>query len=168
MSTQLCLGKCFCFDTSALSNMWHRHYPPAVFPAVWRVLADAIDAYAAIAPLEVYYELERKCEPKLTEWFKAHRRMFVPDSLELVSAVLRVEREYPNLVEYNKERYDADPWVVALAELHAASVVTGEHGCGSLVGGMLKPRMKIPDVCKAKGIPLATVPDFIEARGAAL
>ena len=168
MSTQLCLGECFCFDTSALSHMWYREYRPDAFPTVWRVLADAIDARVAIAPREVYLELERKCDPKLTKWIKAHKHMFVSDTPDLVSAVIRVEREYPNLVEHNKEPYDADPWVVALAELHAASVITGEQACGNRVGGMLKPRMKIPDVCKAKGIPLATVPDFIVARKAAV
>jgi hypothetical protein len=33
---------------------------------------------------------------------------------------------------------------------------------------MDKPRVRIPDVCRARGIELATVSDFITAVGAAL
>jgi len=168
MSLQLCLGDCFCFDTSALSYMWYRDYRPSAFPSVWRILAEAIDARVAIAPREVYLELECKRDAEMFNWVKAHKDMFVPDTQELVSAVIDLEREFPNLVECDKEPYDADPWVIALAELHGASVITGEEGYGNRSGGMLKPRVKIPDVCRARGINLATVPDFIEARKEAL
>lgn len=168
MSTQLCLGDCFCFDTSALSYMWYRDYRPSAFAPVWRILADSIDEHAAIAPREVYLELERSRNAEMFKWMKAHKAMFVPDTPDLVAAVIALEREFPNLVEHDKEPYDADPWVIALAETHGASVITGEQGNGNRLGGMTKPRMKIPDVCRVKGIALATVSDFIEARGSIL
>jgi Domain of unknown function (DUF4411) len=148
--------------------MWTLDYRPAAFPSVWRVLSRAIEVGAAIAPREVYLELERSRNTEMFKWMKEHRVMFQPDTPELVAAVVALERDFPNLVEYDKEPYDADPWVIALAEMTGASVLTGEKETGTRVGGMTKPRLKIPDVCRARGIRLASVSDFIEARNAAL
>lgn len=168
MNAQLCLEDCFCFDTSALSNMWNTDYRPAAFPSVWEVLSQAIAVKAAIAPREVYLELERSRDAEMLRWVKEHRAMFRADTRELVQAVIGLEREFPNLIECDKEPYDADPWVIALAEIAGAAVVTAEKDTGARAGGMNKPRVKIPDVCRARGIRLATVSDFVEVRGKAL
>jgi len=166
---QLSFDPCFCFDTSALSRMWKVTHRPDAFPSVWKLLRDGAAAGIVIAPREVLLELERsRSLDDLVAWARSTRQMFVGDSLELVQAVMSVEADFPNLIDYGKTPFDADPWVIALAELRQARVVTAEVDTGCRIGGMGKPRVRIPDVCRVRGVELATVSDFVTAVGAAL
>ena len=163
------LGPRFCFDTSALSRMWKVTHRPDAFPTVWSLLREGASAGIVIAPREVLYELERsRSLDDLVAWAKSSRQMFAGDSLELVEAVMSVEAAFPNLIDPCKSPYDADPWVIALAELREAKVVTAEVDTGCREGGMGKPRARIPDVCRVRGVELATVSDFLNAVGTVL
>lgn len=149
--------------------MWKVTHRPDAFPSVWKLLRAGAEAGIVVAPREVLFELERsRSLDELVSWAKETRQMFAGDSLELVQAVMSVEAEFPNLIDYCKTPFDADPWVIALAELRQAKVVTAEVDTGCRAGGMGKPRVRIPDVCRVRGVELATVSDFLTAVGAAL
>ena len=81
------------------------------------------------------------------EWCKAQDALFVDVDQEIQAQVSEILIEHPHLVDVGKGRSGADPFVMALAELHHCAVVTAEKETNSLA----KPR--IPDVCKARGIP---------------
>lgn len=153
----------YCFDSSALMDMWNIHYPPDVFGSVWRTLEDAIGCGAAIAPKEVLREIEDGLDD-LVPWAKRNKRMFIDEDERLYQLAQDIAHEYPNLIDERKEGKDADPWVVALAIREGAIVVTHEKKTGQKALGVDAPRIKIPDVCDFTGVKRATVADFLRDR----
>lgn len=157
----------YCFDSSALMDMWNLLYPPDVFGAVWQTLEDAIAVGAAIAPKDVLREIEEGRD-ELVTWAKSHKAMFVDEDESLYDLTQRIAHEYPNLIDTGKSGPDADPWVVALALRDGAIVITHEKKTGHKKFGVDEPRVKIPDVCDFMGIPRASVAEFLRDRGLGL
>jgi hypothetical protein len=60
--------------------------------------------------------------------------------------VKEILAKHPKLVMEKKQRYAADPFVIALAKLNGLVVVTDEKPTGTL------NRPNIPDVCDAYGV----------------
>jgi hypothetical protein len=104
-----------------------------------------IKADALIAPEEVLREIEKK-EDELHKWAKARERMFHPLDEAVQRATTEILTEFPRLVDSEKERNRADPFVIALAKVRGCPVVTGEKAAGT------KDRPKIPMVCDHFGV----------------
>jgi hypothetical protein len=136
-------------DTSGWLDGWQRHYPPDVFPTLWRRLDGFIAAGEVISSEEVYLELKRK-DDELHGWIQTRKQMLVPldEAIQLCAAGLL--EEFPRLVDTLRGRSKADPFVIATAIQRGAVVVTGEP----LTGKLDKPR--IPDVCQVKNIKCIT------------
>ena len=130
----------YCIDTSAILDGWVRYYPLDVFPALWKNLEAMIEDEELIAPEEVLREIEKK-EDELHKWAKAQERMFHPLDEAVQRATTEILTEFPRLVDSEKERNRADPFVIALAKIKGCPVVTGEKASGT------KDRPKIPIVC---------------------
>ena len=135
----------YCIDTSALLDAWVRWYPPDLFPSLWTRIEDLITDGSIIAPEDVLYELERK-DDDLSSWARKHRNMFHALDEPLQAATNEILSGFPKLVESRKERSGADPFVIALARITGAAVVTGEKNTGTA------DRPKIPNVCDAFAI----------------
>jgi len=149
----------YCIDTSALLDGWHRYYPPDIFPGLWRQLEGLIERGDLIAPEEVLVELERK-DDEVHGWARNHARMFLPIAEAIQIAVAEVLRRFERLVNTQRNRSLADPWVIALAQVEGgATVVTGEHPSGSL------DRPRIPDVCGKLGLPCISLLQLIRTQG---
>jgi hypothetical protein len=74
------------------------------------------------------------------------RQTFFIEVDELIQdAVTAILADYPNLVDPNKGRGGADPFIVALAHLNGSTVVSEETSKPN------KPR--IPDACAGLGVP---------------
>ena len=87
--------------------------------------------------------------------------MFVPidyDSQREVSAILG---RFEFLINQRTGRSSSDPWVIALAKLNSATVVTTESLSTS--PNPMKP--KIPDVCVAYDIKFIDTLEFIKQEG---
>jgi hypothetical protein len=135
----------YVFDTSGLIGAWRRWYPPDVFPGLWNEFDALIDAGRAIAPHEVYEELDVQ-DDELHKWVKARREEFIaPTDRSVMLQARAVLDRHPNLTKAGTGRNRADPFVIALATLRGAAVVTGE------LGGTLN-RPKIPFVCDDLGV----------------
>ncbi len=99
------------------------------------------------ASIEVLHEIKKK-DDNLAEWCEANSALFVEiesDAIqEKVGALLG---KYPRLVDTRKGRSGADPFVIALAQMHnpPLTVVTEEKG-----GTPQKPQ--IPFVCQEEDI----------------
>jgi hypothetical protein len=132
-------------DTSALLDCWVRYYPPDVFPSVWEKLDKLIDQGDLLASEEVLIELARK-DDAVHAWAQARQTMFWPSDEDVQMAVTRTLASHPKLIDQRKGRSGADPFVIAVAEVHKCAVLTGEKPSNS------KQRPKIPDVCNALGI----------------
>lgn len=57
----------YSIDTSALLDGWRRHYPPDVFPSIWRRLNALIAQGRLAASEEILIELGKK-DDEVYEW----------------------------------------------------------------------------------------------------
>lgn len=130
----------YCIDTSALVDGWTRYYPPDVFPPLWSKLEEMIHGEQLAAPDEVLRELSKK-EDDLFKWAKKNDRLFVPLDATIQAATKEVLAAFPRLVDSERDRSIADPFVIAVARVRACCVVTGEKSSGN------PKRPKIPNVC---------------------
>lgn len=147
----------FCFDTSAFLDAWTRSYPPDVFPPLWRAIEDEIAAGRIIAPEEVRVEFAKK-DDSILKWAKKQRELFVDLDNAQQLTVSEILSRFPKLIDTRRGRSGADPFVVALAKVRGAVVVTGENDDGS-------PKSpKIPTVCTAYGVRAIKPLDFIRAN----
>jgi hypothetical protein len=135
----------YCIDTSAWLDGWARDYPPDVFPSLWDKLAERVADGVLKCSEEVYVELKKK-DDGLHDWIKSRKEVLVPIDEKIQGIVSELLEAYPRLVDTHRNRSQADPFVIATAELLQAVVVTGELPRGNL------DVPKIPDVCEARKI----------------
>jgi len=148
----------YSMDTSALVDGMGRYYRPSVFRSLWQRVDELIEARRMIATEEVRVEIERKAD-HLTGWCKQRGRLFIEIDEEIQPVVTEVLTSHSKLVKPLSNRSSGDPFVIALAKVKGAIVVTGERPSGSLN----KP--KIPDVCDAMGIRWLSLLEMMEAEG---
>jgi hypothetical protein len=135
----------YCVDTSAWLDGWARDYPPDVFPSLWNKLAERVADGVLKCSEEVYIELKKK-DDGLRDWIKSRKEVLIPIDEKIQGIVSELLEAYPRLVDTHRNRSQADPFVIATAELLQAVVVTGEQPRGNL------DVPKIPDVCEARKI----------------
>jgi len=151
-------ARLYCIDTSSIIEAWERQFPPDVVKSFWPRLDELIEAGRLIAPEEVRSELRR---PSLREWAKRRDALF----RELTSAAqqtavteavehLRAECRRRGL-RLRPTDFKADPFVVALARVEGAVVVTEE-----LLAREANARPKIPNLCESFGVRSLGVLDF--------
>lgn len=148
----------YCLDTSAILDGWVRFYPPDVFPTLWEKLEVAARHGTLISPEEVLRELEKKHDDVFT-WAKAQSPLFIPLDDAIQDATSQVLEAFPGLVKAIGRRNQADPFVIALAIVRRATVVTAEVARGS------QQRPRIPDVCDQLGIPCVNLIQMIRLLG---
>jgi hypothetical protein len=125
-------------------DAWVRYYPRDVFPTLWERIDVLIDNGQLLAIDEVLRELEKKVDD-LHEWATQRKELFVTMDAEILRRGGEVINQFPSLVDPEKLRGTADPFVIALAAERNLTVVTAEKPKPS------KP--KIPDVCQALKVP---------------
>lgn len=154
----------YCLDTSALTTAWRYHYPPNVFPSLWRDIDTCIESGLLVAPDEVLEELEIGGDA-LYDWATKRPSLFIPpdrDIQNMVSSIL-AHPEHVKLL-YSKHATStviADPFVIATAKIHACTVVSGEVFQSSYSPN----KTKIPNVCADLDIEHLSVIEFIYERG---
>jgi hypothetical protein len=149
----------YSLDTSALLDGWRRHYAPDVFPGVWQRLDELIHDGHLRASEEVFQEVRKK-DDEVTKWVKERRKvLFVEADDELQTALRRIMRDYPKLVDTRAGRSAADPFVIALAQITECAVVTGERPTHS------PNRPNIPDVCRAISVECISLLELLRREG---
>jgi hypothetical protein len=145
----------YCIDTSALIAAWYERYKPNRFPKLWSQFDGLIEAGRLFSSSMVLDECGRR-SPELHEWLKDRPEMFlVPDETVQVR-VQRIVNTYTALVAQGKEKFAADPFVIATAETRGHTVITEETGPDSL--------KKIPGVCRALQIPVLNLMELIDGE----
>ena|SRR5579871_1082688 len=148
----------YCIDTSAILDGWVRYYPRDVFPTLWEKLEELIGLGRLVAPDEVLRELSKN-DDELHEWARLQIGLFCPLEEEIQIATAEILGAFPKLVNNERNRSVADPFVIAVAKVRKLSVVTGEKRKGNLA------RPKIPDVCEVYGIKCLTFLDLMKTEG---
>lgn len=138
----------YIIDSCSLMEL-NRHNPLDVFPSVWKKIEDLINKDLLVAPKEVLNEINEG-DDKLANWAKKQNKLFKDPTNKQIDIVREILNKFPSLVKENR-KYDADPWVIALAVELATStqktlisikriVVTEEKIRGN--------KVKIPFVCQ--------------------
>jgi len=143
----------FCLDTSGFIEPWHRNYPIDVFPSFWQRLDEWKAADRVFAPMEVYSEIE-KVDDGLKAWIDERMEFFREPNEAVQDSVIKILATFPRLVDTRRGRSKGDPWVIAHAQTEGAIVITEETAANGR-------SPKIPDVCKALGIPCMPVMHLI-------
>jgi len=148
----------YMLDSSVLIEAYQRNYPPDVNESFWLKMHALIAEGHACMPDEVYREIEKKAD-QLFAWCSARKdELVMPiDAAEQV-AVAEVLKAHARLVDTKKGRSMGDPWVIAFAKVHNATVVTEEV----LTRNLVAPR--IPDVCEAMKIPCINTLGLVRAE----
>lgn len=150
----------FCTDTSALIYGWREAYPPDVFASVWDGIGQLASNGILIAPEEVLLELERR-EDELYQWARSHRSMFAQPDIVVQQEVKKIVNRWPTFIpEISPDGAWADPYVIALATVRRAVVVTAEKPVGANAR-----RPKIPNVCYALNIPCTDLLGLLRSQG---
>ncbi len=151
--------RCYSADTSALIDGLERYYPEDHFPALWEKMDELVSGGRLIISEEVWEEAQTKdavvkawCEPRKDS-------IVVPTDTVVAQEVQRVLAGHERLVMNMKGRNRADPFVIAVANLRGAVVVTGEGSDGT------ESRPKIPFVCQHLGIECVKFVDVIRLEG---
>lgn len=146
-------------DTSALIDGLERYYPQEAFPALWERIDALVDDGRFFISEEVWEEVQLK-DAIAKEWCEPRKdRLVVPTDADIASAVRTLLVSHERLVMNMKGRNRADPFVVAVAQLRDAVVVTGEGPDGTA------NRPKIPYVCQQVGIHSLNLLDLIRNEG---
>jgi hypothetical protein len=131
-------------DMSALVDLHRVHYAPDVFGSLWTRLAELAGKRRLLAPRQVYTEIKQR-DDDLLKWASQHKHIFCDQDDEQQTIVREIVAGFPKLIDVSKTNEDADPFVIALAEVGKHTVVCSEKG------GM-QGHTHIPDVCKARGV----------------
>lgn len=145
----------YCIDTSALIAAWYERYKPKRFPKLWDQLDGLIQEGRLVSSLLVLGECEKR-SPELHVWLKEREHMFIEPDQAVQQRVQHVLNAYKGLVAAGKQKFAADSFVIATAEVHGYTVVTEETGPDSL--------RKIPGVCNAMGIPTSNLMQLFDAE----
>ena len=144
-------------DTSALLDAWVRYYPPDVFDTLWQRLDGLVSGGRLLAIDEVRRELEKQ-DDELHKWLAARPSMIVALDGEIQTRATPIINGFGSLTNTKSVMSgSADPFVIALAQERKLTVVTAEKSKPT------KPR--IPDVCKALGVPCITLVELFRREG---
>lgn len=126
-------------------------------PSFWERLSEEIEAGIIVSPVDVLLETEKR-SPELHKWLKVRERCIVEIDDDLQDAVAEIVNDHPLMAKNRKGASSADAWVVSLAHLRAAIVVSEE----SLADSDKRP--KIPGVCKQRNIMCMNLLGFMRAE----
>jgi hypothetical protein len=133
--------KTYCIDTSALIAAWYERYKPNRFPKLWDQFDQLVTDGRLVSSTLVLRECNKQRSEELHEWLKPREAMFIAPDEAVQQQVDHIVNTYTALVSAGKEKFQADPFVIALAKVSGHTIITEETGIGSLG--------KIPGVCKA-------------------
>lgn len=149
----------YCLDTSFLINGWHKRYRRDVFPTIWVTLESLLENTTVFSCEEVYLELKEQ-EDDLFEWVEARKKSFYQPNEEVNDEMLNVMSRFPNLAAKGTSLNRADPWVLAVARVMGATVVTDEQPAEKQRA--TKPP-KLPNACEGLNVPWMRPIDFLAA-----
>lgn len=156
--------KIFIIDTSVLIDI-RRHYP---FPDLWDKIKELFAIQRLISHEYVYDEVipESGEIDGFTEMVSGFKSNFVSMTQRQINLVAEIIPKYPQLIDYNSKRNQADPYLVALAvELRESTNLFGGKEYIIVTNESKTKPMKIPAVCMEYGIRQLNTLEFFAENG---
>ena len=145
----------YCIDTSALIAAWYERYKPKRFPKLWDQFDQLVTEGRLVSSALVLAECHKR-SPELHEWLLEREAMFLAPDHDVQLRSAHIINTYKGLVMAGKEKFAADPFVIATAEVHGYRVVTEEVGPTSL--------RKIPGVCNDLQVPWCNLIELFDTE----
>jgi predicted nucleic acid-binding protein len=147
----------YCIDTNALIHSWQFWYAPQTHPTLWKAMESLGRSGRLKMPEQVLDELGQK-EDELYKWCRERQSSLVSISTDDTEQVYRrLVNQYPEMTGTLGVGADyADLYVVAVAAVHDATVVTNEDIGFERHPGMKQRKPKnytIANVCFDENIP---------------
>lgn len=134
-------------------------YAPEVFPQFWNKMDEGVSSGLIFSSKMVLEEVSKQ-DDDVFAWAKARDDMFHKlDQLTLNTAA-EITRNFPKLINTSQEKDMADPFLIALAKVKDAVLVTQETPLRNS-----PKRMKIPDVCEAMSVQCINILGMVKALG---
>src|SRR5436309_449211 len=114
----------YCIDASALLKA-HQSHPLAEDVDFWEKISDAI-TQGLIISSEVVSEELKYYEPELYTWASKQRHFIVPLDEETLAQTKIIINRFPQLIDPLASGEQASPYIVALAQILSATIVTEE------------------------------------------
>jgi Domain of unknown function (DUF4411) len=153
-------GPLYSFDTSALIDGLERYYPIGSFPGLWQQIDALVGDGRLVLSEEVWEEVHKK-DAVAADWCDGHGKesLVIPTDAVIVQEVQSILQQNSRMVMNMKGRNRADPFVIAVARVRSATVVTGEANDGTA------NRPKIPYICQQYAIPCQRLLEVIQSEG---
>ncbi|NJN73021.1 MAG: DUF4411 family protein [Limnothrix sp. RL_2_0] len=144
----------YCFDTAGFMEPYGKNYPFDLFPTFWENIDQLIEEERIFSVRACYDEIIYQ-DDDLAKWAKLRRKVFLKHTESLQKELRVILEVVPSLYEAHLDRSGADTYIVALAKLKNAVVVSDE----------LKKRKKkaltIHQACDQLNIPSMRVVEVI-------
>jgi hypothetical protein len=157
----------YVIDTSSLLELRPFLKYKKTIVSLWSNMENIIDAGRLMAPDMVFDDLKVKSDDILF-WAKSHRSLFKKVTSSQLKILKDIENKYPQWVDPNSNKNQADPYVVALAIamkqvrqkglVYSNVIVVNEESKDP-------KRLKIPSVCKGYGVESINLSELFEKEG---
>ena len=152
----------YSLDTNVLMDWQARYYPTDVFSSLLDRMDSVIAEQRCLAAELVREELGSVGTSDLTAWADKRPELFVPTA-ELLPPAISIQNRFPGLRDPKAAYEEADAYVIALAQLRGATVVTQETSAAEKRNP--KRTHFIPDVCRELGIPCISFLGLMRREG---
>lgn len=159
----------YCFDTSAFVTLSRTSENIIEMPqTLWKHLENMMKTGDIISHRLVFEEISSgtKNPDFITKWVADKREYFLPRTDMQIAQIPQIVQKFPSLIDYQQEREQVDPWLIALAiekseeanlfEVNVCVVVSQENPNSS---------KKIPAACNAFGIGHLSLRQFFDEIG---
>lgn len=160
----------YCLDTNTLIDAWYFWYAPDTHPTFWEGIEDLAERGRLMIPEQVLQELGESADD-LYEWCRDRKDLLVhPATDETEAEFRRLVNAYPEMTGQLGLGNDyADLYVVAIASVNSATVVTTEDRGFETTPSARQQRgrrnYKITNVCHEQGIELIRPYKIIRQEG---
>lgn len=154
----------YVIDTSSLIDLG-RNSPRDIFPTLWSNVEMLVENSTLISPQEVLLELKESDDP-VTNWAIQLRGFFREPTHRQFKLLREILNSHP--IVKNDGKYDADPWLIALALeesrqsqetlIPTESIIVTEEK-------MKATKVNIPFVCQQYGVQTVTLFDMFRREG---
>jgi hypothetical protein len=158
----------FCVDSSIFITL-HRFYGLNFLKDVWIEFDELFENNKIISHILVYEELttNAKNQDDLSKWIKSKKKYFKDYNANQAGYLSEIIPKFPGLIDYEREKNQADPWLIALAieEDKQIKLFNPKQEVVVVSAESKTSSQKIPAVCRHFGIVHFDLFEFFEFHG---